>query len=91
MNASVDRAKIFKKYIEYEYVEDRIFYYLIDQPLYTSISSTLNSSGIVDMEDYSDLLNNDEYRLNIIQESYPDTYNFLKSLYYKEAKQKEYI
>ena len=91
MNASVDRAKIFKNYIECEYVEDRIFYHLIDQPLYISISSSLNSGGVVDMEDYSDLLNNDEYRLNIIQESYPDTYNFLKSLYYNEAEQKEYI
>ena len=57
-----------------------IFYHLIDQPLYTSISSSLNLGGVVDMGDYSDLLNNDEYRLNIIQELYPDTYNFLIAL-----------
>ena len=64
MNASVDRANIFKNYIDYDFVQEKVFLYLIDPELI--FSKTANE------EDYLELIGN----------SYPDTFRPIFVLWY---------
>ena len=77
---STNRATIFLNYLPYNVVRDKVFYVLVDIDLLTIINS-FNQAGYYDSaEYYRNLLADEEYHFERIQEEYLDTYNFLMSL-----------
>ena len=88
---SDNRATMFLEHISYDIVCQKVFYGLIDKSLILLMTTAINAGDVVTTKYYSDLLCDENYHWDTIRNSYPDTYNFLKSLYYKEAEQKEYI
>ena len=77
ITSSNTRADIFLQNISYNTVKGKIFYELIDAQLYMSMANTSNP---IEMNRYSNLINDEQYHFDIIKSRYPDTYDFLKSL-----------
>ena len=80
MKASEERAKIFKQYITYETVRHKFFYYLVDISLHKQIEAANEAENVIMVQYYLELLTDETYHFNVIQNSYPDTYNFLIAL-----------
>ena len=76
-----NRAIKFKSYISYNTVQEKVFYYLIDVKLKNQIASASQIRDVKTINELSALLNSEEYHWDTIKKDYPDTYNFLKSLY----------
>lgn len=76
-----NRAIKFKSYISYDTVQKKVFEYLIDVKLKAQITSASQIRDVKTINELSALLNSEEYHWDTIKKDYPDTYNFLKSLY----------
>lgn len=78
LSSTNNRAHIFRNHISYEIVRTKVFYELIDAGL-----TRMRDNAQNDFEKlyYISLLTDEEYHWNILKNQYPDTYNFLKSLY----------
>ena len=74
------RAHVFTSYIAYDYVRSKVFYSLIDAELYKMMNAASESKDIATAMYYFELIHDEEYHWDTIKNSYPDTYNFLKSL-----------
>lgn len=75
-----NRSHIFLSYISYETVCEKVFYELIDKDLILLMSLAANQGDTVSVNYYFNLLNDEQYHWDTIQEDYPDTYSFLLSL-----------
>lgn len=75
-----NRATIFKGYISYSYAKERVYYDLIDDRLLYLMNIASNNGDIVSVAYYAELLDNEEYHMNILRTDYPDAYDFLMSL-----------
>ena len=84
-SGTTNRATIFLNYISYDVVCDKVFYELIDADIITLMSFASQQGDIVTVNIYRNLLNDEEYHWDTIQNSYPDTYDFLISLQNKLA------
>ena len=80
INSYTNRAKIFLSYISYDYVQERIFYELIDKELKNSILCAEKDNNFILINQYLKLIQNEQYHLETIKLQYNDTYNFLMSL-----------
>lgn len=90
MTLSNNRANIFLQHISYETVKEKIFYELIDAQLYVFMSNASSQGDIFMTKYYLDLINNEQYHYDTLKSSYPDTYNFLKSLEDRRSTMGEY-
>lgn len=75
-----NRSIIFKSHIDYDYVQYKVFYELIDAQIYKLIDECNKQGDSMAALSYTVLLNDEEYHWNIINIQYYDTYNFLKNL-----------
>lgn len=82
------RANIFKTYLPYSTIQQKVFDYLIDNQLRLEIllweeqRPALADDPIIEsmISYYNYLLNDEAYHHQIIQDQYPDTYHFLLSV-----------
>lgn len=74
------RGEQFVSHICYETIESMIYYELIDKDLYTFIGLALEQEDYVRYQFYQNLLLDEQYHIDLIRESYPDTYNFMCSV-----------
>ncbi len=75
-----NRATIFLDYVPYEFICDSVFYELIDKEIINQIAQATELGDDDRVAYYFSLLEDEEYHWEQIQEIYPDTYNFLRSL-----------
>ena len=81
MTSSNTRAHTFLQHISYDTVKQKIFNELIDKNLYRFKTIYLVLGNHIKANHYQNLIDDEEYHFNTIKSKYPDTYNFLKSLY----------
>ncbi len=74
------RANIFLNHIDYETVQQKIFYIVLDMEIAALISFATQNGDFVSANYYISLLENEEYHMNYLRDNYYDTYNFLRSL-----------
>lgn len=74
------RADVFLTHISYSYVKEQVFYVLIDAELYILMDQATRMGDLATALSIQTLISDEQYHINIVQNSYPDTYNFLMSL-----------
>ena len=80
LTSTRNRAAIFLGHIPYDYVQEKVFYYLIDAALKTQRDASFVNG---DMDHYLQccaLLESEQYHWDTLRTQYPDSYNFLLSL-----------
>lgn len=90
LSSCFTRAHQFLSYINYTTVQEKVFYELIDKDLTLLVNSASQQGNIYLVNYYINLINNEQYHWDTISASYPDTYNFLRSLQNGEAHIVEY-
>ncbi len=78
--SGANRANIFLGYISYDYVQEKVFFELIDKALINSMVLAYQVKEYSMALYYSKLMSDEEYHWKRIKEECPDTYDFLKSL-----------
>ena len=80
LSTSCNRADVFLKYISFSTVKEKVFYEPIDKELNLLMSSASQYGNVSLVNYYTELMNDEQYHWDTIKDSYPDTYDFLKSL-----------
>ena len=80
LSTCCNRADIFLNNISYNVVKEKVFYELVDKNLSFLMNLASQQGNIRLVNHYIDLMNNEQYHWDIIKNSCPDTYNFLKSV-----------
>lgn len=81
LSASFTRADLFKIYISYDTVKEKIFKKLVDDPIiYPAIVKAYDERNVELAAKYRALLSDESYHFKVIYNKYRDTYNFLLSL-----------
>ena len=80
LTASNTRAKVFKTYVDYEYVKEKIYYILVVKNLRIEYLYAVLTGNSGKQYEILDQINDEDYIRNEIRTKYPDTYNFLNSL-----------
>lgn len=75
------RAEIFTNYISYETIEYKVYYELIDKNIYYQIDMAAAEGDVISVKILQGLLEDEEYHQEMILTNYPDTYDFLYSVY----------
>ena len=79
--SSSTRAQIFKNHISYTTAKSMIYYQLIDKVLYAQIDLAAAEGDLITVTYLQSLLEDVEYHEAQIANNYPDTHDFLLSLY----------
>ncbi len=74
------RADEFLGHISYSFIEENVFYELIDKHLNASMVEASNRQDVEMTKYYYDLMNNEQYHWDYIKSNMSDTYDFLKSI-----------
>lgn len=77
------RAYIFTSYIPYETIEYKVYYELVDKQLNNRINLAASQGDLVTVKILQALLEDKEYHQEMIESNYPDTHDFLYSVYNK--------
>ena len=78
LSSTNNRSHVFTSHISYETARDMVFYELIDAELIGLINENYHNNDMIVY--YSNLLNDENYHWNVLNNRYHDTYNFLCSL-----------
>ena len=71
---------MFKTYVDYEYVKEKIYYILVVKNLRIEYLYAVLTGNSGKQYEILDQINDEDYIRNEIRTKYPDTYNFLNSL-----------
>lgn len=79
--SSATRAQIFTGYISYATIKEKVYYELIDKALYAQIGLLQEQGDFATAQSLIELIQNEEYHEETIENNYPDTHDFLNSIY----------